>query len=248
VGGLAHFFEEEGIPTTQISLIREHTETIKPPRALWVPFELGRPLGVPNDPVFQKRVLLAALNLFKISKGPVIEDFPEDAPIGEEVLMGLSCPVDFSQDEGELTETETLCASLKREMQSLRPWYDLAVQKRGRTTVGISGVEVEDLGDFICAFLEGEEPENPREDIDLPYTMNLATDDLKAYYFEAITTQPGQESASSRVLSDWFYQETVAGKVLFALRESCLNSDDRRMKFICNLLIIPMAQKNKARN
>jgi hypothetical protein len=47
------------------------------------------------------------------------------------------------------------------------------------------------------------------------------------------------------VLSDWFYQETVAGKVLFALSESCKNSEERLMKFICNLLIIPMAQKNK---
>ena len=47
---LAHFFEEEGLPTTQISLIRLHTEITKPPRALWVSFELGRPLGVPGDP------------------------------------------------------------------------------------------------------------------------------------------------------------------------------------------------------
>jgi len=210
-----------------------------------VPFELGRPLGVPNDPVFQKRVLLAALELFEVANGPVIEDFPEDAPIEEEVLTGLACPVDFSQDEADFTETEALCAALTREMQSMRPWYDLALEKRGRTTVGISGVELDALGDFICAFLSGETPENPREDIDLPYTLNLATDDLKAYYFEAITTQPGQESASSRVLSDWFYQETVAGKVLFALSESCKNSEERLMKFICNLLIIPMAQKKK---
>jgi hypothetical protein len=28
-----------------------------------VPFELGRPLGVPNDADFQKRVLLAAFDL-----------------------------------------------------------------------------------------------------------------------------------------------------------------------------------------
>lgn len=213
-----------------------------------MPFELGRPIGVPNDPDFQRRVLLAALKLFEADRGPVIEDFPEDAPRGEEGFTGLSCPVDFSQDETALTETEALCAALKREMNSLRPWYDLAIQKRGRTTVGISKVDLDVLGDFICAFLKGEKPENPRDDIDLPYTMNLATDDLKAYYFEAITTQPGQESASTRVLLDWFYQETVAGKVLFALSESCKNSDDRLMKFICNLLIIPMAQKNKVGN
>ncbi len=63
MGGLAIIFEEEGLATTQISLIRIHTERTRPPRALWVPFELGRPLGVPNDKPFQTRVLTAALGL-----------------------------------------------------------------------------------------------------------------------------------------------------------------------------------------
>ncbi len=57
MGGLAHYLEDEGIRTTQIALIRKHTEEIKPPRALAVSFELGRPLGAPNDPQFQIKVL-----------------------------------------------------------------------------------------------------------------------------------------------------------------------------------------------
>ena len=65
MGALAHYLEAEGVPTTQVSLIREHTETINPPRALWVPFELGRPLGAPEDPGLQRRVLMAALNLLE---------------------------------------------------------------------------------------------------------------------------------------------------------------------------------------
>ena len=63
MGALGHFLEEEGVPTTQISLVREHTAAMNPPRALWVPFILGRPFGVPNDPAFQRRVLLAVLGL-----------------------------------------------------------------------------------------------------------------------------------------------------------------------------------------
>jgi hypothetical protein len=190
-------------------------------------------------------VLLAALKLFERVNGPIIEDFPEDAPITGEEITGLACPVDFSQEEADVTETQSLLVALKKEIQSLRPWYDLSVEKRGRTTVGISGVDLDALADFIGAFLEGKIPENPRDDISIPYTLNLATDDLKAYYFEAATMQPGQESASSRVLSDWFYQETIAGQVLFSLRDSCIQSDDRLMKFICNLLIIPMAQQKR---
>jgi hypothetical protein len=244
VGGLAHFFEEEGIPTTQISLIRLHTEVIKPPRALWVPFELGRPFGEPNDPSFQKRVLLAALKLLEAKRGPVLEDFPEEAPRSKGEKDVIACPVDFRQPEGELSEIEKLCSAFKKEFVSLRPWYDLAVRKRGHSTVGVSKLKVNDLADFICSFLRGQTLENPRQDIALPYTINLATDDLKAFYFEAITSQPGQESPSSESLSNWFYGETLAGKVLFALRDLCKNQDGL-MRILGTILIIPAAQINR---
>ena len=61
MSALGHYLESEGLATASISLIRLHTEKIRPPRALWVPFELGRPLGVPDDPAFQTRVLRALL-------------------------------------------------------------------------------------------------------------------------------------------------------------------------------------------
>jgi len=81
VSALGHYLEEEGIATVAISLIRPQTENTKPPRALWVPFELGRPFGPPSDPTFQKRVILAALRLLERESGPVIiEDFPDDDP------------------------------------------------------------------------------------------------------------------------------------------------------------------------
>ena len=81
MSALGHYIEEEGIATVAISLIRSQTESTKPPRALWVPFELGRPFGPPSDPAFQKHVILAALRLLEREDGPVlIEDFPEDDP------------------------------------------------------------------------------------------------------------------------------------------------------------------------
>jgi hypothetical protein len=244
VGGLAHFFEEEGIPTTQISLIRPHTEVIKPPRALWVSFDLGRPLGMPNDPSFQKRVLLAALKLLEAKNGPLLEDFPEEAPMSKGGTDAIACPVDFRQPEREANDIEKLCLAFKKEFASVRPWYDFAVQKRGHSTVGVSKIKVDDLVDFICSLLKGETPANPRTDIALPYTINLATDDLKAFYFEAITSQPGQESPSSEILSNWFYDETVAGKVLFTLRD--LFKDQKGlMRILGNILIIPAAQINR---
>jgi len=225
--------------------VRLHTEIIKPPRALWVSFELGRPIGIPNDASFQRRVLLAALSLFDAKSGPVLEDFPEDAPVSDGVVTALSCPVNFAQEDVNFSKVDQLCSAFKKEMISMRPWYDLAVQKRGRTTYGVSQVELDDLDDFICSFLKGEVPENPRDDIALAYTLNLATDDLKAYYFEAITAQPGQESPSSESLSDWFYNDTLAGKVLDTLRDMCKKHEDGLMKLLGTVLIIPAIQVGK---
>ena len=78
---LAHYFESEGLATTTIALIRQHAQTIAPPRALWVPFELGRPVGPPGHAAFQRRVIEAALALLDRSDGaPILVDFPDDAP------------------------------------------------------------------------------------------------------------------------------------------------------------------------
>ena len=71
--------EAEGLPTTQISLVGMHTEVIQPPRALWVPFALGRLFGTPGEAAFQRRVISAALALFESESGPAMEDFPKDA-------------------------------------------------------------------------------------------------------------------------------------------------------------------------
>ena len=54
MGVLARVFEEHGLVTTSISLVREHTEKVRPPRALFVPFPFGHPLGEANDAELQR--------------------------------------------------------------------------------------------------------------------------------------------------------------------------------------------------
>lgn len=90
------------MPTVAISLIREHTAQINPPRALWVPYELGRPLGVPGDAEFQKRVLRAALALLDRTDGPMIADHGEEAPPATASAEGEGwvCPVSFPAPAG----------------------------------------------------------------------------------------------------------------------------------------------------
>ena len=50
---------------------------VRPPRALFVPFPHGYPLGAPHDRERQTKVILAALALLDRRDVPVIEDYAE---------------------------------------------------------------------------------------------------------------------------------------------------------------------------
>ena len=69
--------ERQGIATVAIQLLREVAERVRPPRALCVPFPHGYPLGVPGDPVGQRRVIESALRLLEDASlvPPVLVDF-----------------------------------------------------------------------------------------------------------------------------------------------------------------------------
>ena len=64
-----------------------------PSRSLWVPFEMGRPLGVPGDAEFQTDVLRSLLGLFERESGPVIVDYPRESPITAETDAAWSCTI-----------------------------------------------------------------------------------------------------------------------------------------------------------
>ncbi len=215
---------------------------IQPPRALWVPFELGRPLGVPGDAAFQTRVLRAALQLFDAPSGPVLVDFPDDAPTAADESIPLVCPVNFASPPEDVSDTDLLRAALQREIAQLRTWYDLAVTTRGRTTVGVSRLTPEEMGPFIGAFLDGQAPPNPRADIPLAALFRFAVEDLKSYYCEALTVQPGQNAADSTTLADWFWRETTAGRVLFAVQEVCKQSEVPGLHVVATGFLIPRAR------
>ena len=75
VGLIQRAIEYAGMTTVSISMLREITEKIEPPRALFVPFPLGYPLGEPHNPELQKRVMRAAFALLSRTDVPVLEDF-----------------------------------------------------------------------------------------------------------------------------------------------------------------------------
>lgn len=210
MSGLAHIIETEGVATTLISLVREHTAKIRPPRALWVPFPFGRPFGIANDAAFQTRVLKAALRLLEQAQGPILEDYGEEAPLPAD-HGGWLCPVSFADVEAD----GDLATALAAEMRLMTPWHDRAVARRGRTIVGALGRPIEDVARFLLSQLDGP-PVPPPPGMTATDAVIFATEDLKAFYFEAATAQPGYVTGDD--LAKWLYAETAAGRLLTALQ------------------------------
>ena len=215
-------------------MIREQTAAIRPRRALWGAVMLGRPFGAPNEPEFQRRVLRALLSLFERASGPVLEDFPEDAPVGEAEGAGFACPVSIAAAK---REGRGLAAALFAEIAQLAPWYDLARRRRGRTTVGIYGAMVEEAARHIASYVEGAPEGPPVHGWSAGIAVKRASDDVKAFYYEAVAAQPGNLSA--KAIENWFWRETAAAKAFLAIRDICLKSDDESLKPLAKLSLIP---------
>lgn len=234
MSALAHYLETDGLATTLISLIRENSDKIRPPRALWVPFELGRPLGVPNDPAFQKRVLTAALDLLSAKAGPITVDFPEEA---------TDRHGDPTWSPPAVAEAGTDAAALKAEVAAVAALHPNAVKARDRTVFGLTEVGLTDIGDFFAAFLNGEQPASPRSDMRLSDFVKAAMEDLKSAYGEIASIGSGRPS--SMQIADWFWGGTAAGRTLLELHVRWADGDDKRLKIIAQNFMIPRTQRHR---
>ena len=238
MSALSHFLESEGLATTGISLVRPHTEQMEPPRALWVPFELGRPFGAPADAAFQRRVLEAALGLLDMGPRPLLEDFPDDAPVTDAPIgENWVCPVSFPPP---VVEPGDIGAALLTEIGRLAPWYVEARRTRGRTSVRGETFSVEQAAAHASAFL-GNPPETGPQAV---VRLKEALEDLKAFYSEAAAARPG---ASSSDISDWLWQETELGRLMFKLSETLLTTGDEALGYMATGSMVPRAQREKAR-
>lgn len=229
--------ELRGVPTVVIGLVRLHMEKIQPPRGLWTPFQLGRPLGEPGDVAFQRRVILQALKLFERNDGPVLlEDFPDDPP-GWLDLPGWRPAISLPKPEAQPTPAAWQ-AALTAEMALIAPHWMKARERRGRTSVGVSGQSPEAWPAFMAAFLDGKLPAGPAPHLVAPaLALRFAVDDLKAYYTEA--TQAAGAAPASRQLDAWFWRETCAGKLLQALRVHAMASENNALQTVGGRFFIP---------
>ena len=243
MSALGHYLEEEGLATVAISLIRPQTENTRPPRALWVPFELGRPFGPPGDPAFQRRVLLAALGLLERTDGPVLlEDFPDDDPRGQPDPAWQ--PPVIPAIAGD-SDANMLAAALEAEVPALRGAHQRWAGQYRRTTVGVSGMAIADAAHYAAEWLRGHAPESLREGYSAPLLLRFVVDDLKAYALEAAAA--GAAKPSSKQLGDWLWNEAATGAAIHALRAMLLPGEDSRLRLIAESFIVPGARVRPSR-
>ncbi len=74
VGLLGAAIERENITTVAISLLREVTSSLRPPRALFVPYKMGYPLGEANNPILQHNIIATGLALMTNNEVPVLAE------------------------------------------------------------------------------------------------------------------------------------------------------------------------------
>jgi hypothetical protein len=207
---LAHTLERHGIATVQLASIRSYPERIRPPRALYCEFPLGRPLGKPGDAAFQRRVLEAALALLERPEGPVLEDFPVRIEDAAGSPLTCSLPPRYDPDLHPAVD----------EARALRPAYERQLARTRRTTVG-QAVDADGIPEAVAALVRIAD-RIPLEDAGLPGTTRAVGLDVRAYYEEAAVAL-ADHVPDARQAESWLYTRTETGAVLLgaqaALRE-----------------------------
>jgi len=224
---LQRVLEDAGLSTVSISLVREHTEKLRPPRALYVPFPFGLPLGRAGNAGEQHRVLRAALDLVQEPSGPVLRDY--DGPYEG---AGPGGALQASQIEVRGPQID-----VANEVTLMRRYYEQWLEREGKSTVGVSGippVRFRGVVRFVEAVADGQKDADHRErpdDVEKWTFLRLCVDDLKAMYLEArLMTGPPDELAEDT--ARWFWGETALGILLRRLRDRLDETGDPALKLL----------------
>lgn len=246
--------EAQGVSTVSISLFRGFAEKVKPPRALWVPFAFGRPLGAPNNRAIQRKVIFAMLDLLNRQEGPILEDLvltPEEEHLdARNQKVGQKCGTKGCNFDDALASEEPAAsreiaeydgdfAGVCTEIAALKVHHENYMQQyNGRTQVGYSGVTadtIEAAASRLNDYVNGKElviPESLSLRAESPSVaqnvfVRLCADDLKAYYLEArLSEKNRQGSENSTEYNDWLWYETRMGSLIVAARGRVIETTD----------------------
>lgn len=217
MGVLARTFEDAGLATVGLSLVRQQAVNTKAPRFLHVEFPLGRPLGRPADAEFQLDVLRRAFALLERTDVPVLEDHPE--VIEDEAEMAATCALPPRHDPDAHPAVD--------EAMGLRPAYHRQVEAAsGRTAFG-RVTTLDTLGDTILKFAalaDGSSLADVGLDAD---EVRAAGQDIRAFYEEAGIAL-SDHVPGARQIESWFYQQTRTGPIIRAASAALKESGEDR--------------------
>jgi hypothetical protein len=232
---LAYYFESAGFSTVLVGFVREHIEVIKPPRAMWLNFPMGRPLGKPNNPVFQTKLIRAVFKLLDTPTGPVLENFPDTIPVNTG-RMGYALPPEHILTTDDIGDVDALVVEVQTEIEGLLSSYESALAARGRTTVGASELAIKDYAPYIGEFVKGDKPRSPRKGMTPIPLLKLVVEDLNAYYTETRTHR--DDIDDFELLGKWFWEESKAGQLIMWLEAKSLASEDKVLRQIVDMSLI----------
>lgn len=230
--------ESRGVATVVVGLVRPHMEKTRSPRGLWVPFPLGRPFGEAGNSEFQHRVLEAALSLLERTDGPVLlEDFPDDAPSMKDT-DGWAPQIAVPELPALLpSNAQQWVTALSGEFDAVRSHWEAARSRFGKTLVGNSRLDIHDWAPFAARFLSGDIPESPVNGVSAAVVVRFVADDIKTLYGEAVQARGAQPSNDQ--INRWFWNQTIAGAFLRALRLAALESEHNGFKTAGSRFIVP---------
>ncbi len=208
---LAHVFEAAGIATVTIGSIRAQLYNSAPPRGLFCDFPLGRPLGKPNDPDFQHRVLTHAFSLLE-SGEPVLEDFAES--IEDDVSEALVCALPPRHDADAHPAVD--------EARGLRAAYDRAVAQHGNRAGAVRLLDADAVPGAIEAFVRVADGV-PWKEAGIPGIPARVAHDVRGYYEMAAMAIAGHTPAAWAGYR-WFRDQTQTGQVVLAAQKAMRES------------------------
>lgn len=170
----------------------------------------------------------------------MLEDYPRDADEAIAENSDLACPVFFAPQYDKDSTVDRLLQCFEGEIQNMTTWYEQACQERQRTTALVSGLRPLDIAAFFADFITGGKTSLANENT-LSDLLRRASEDLKAFYLEAVSAQPGQ-AIDVQSLADWFWGETCAAIVINEIRKICLQDEAKDMQLTGRLLLVPRNQ------
>ena len=197
--------------TVAIGSIRGQIYGTAPPRGLFCDFPLGRPLGVPDDPAFQRRVIERAFAMLERTE-PAVEDYEIVIEDGE--TQPLTCPLPARMDPDAHPAID--------EAKGLRPAYDRAIAKYGNRAGAVRLLDADSIPAAIESFIRVAEG-HPWKQAGIPGIPARVSQDIRGYY-EMAAMEIADHTPAAWAGYRWFRDQTKTGEIIRQARDAMRES------------------------